>query len=291
MQKTLEHIAVFLSWFVSLALLAGVVLLIAFLFGRGGSALGLHFFFGDTPWQDALLNRRPVFGGIWPALLGTFTLVAVASLIAVPIGLAGGIYLSQYASARHRAFFGGGVDILAGIPSVVMGLFGFSLILFLRKTLIPQANTCLLLSAGCIALLVLPYLIRATSNALHGLPESLCLTGPSLGLTRWQNISHVLLPSAGRGLLSGVILAVGRAAEDTAVIMLTGVVANSGIPHGLTAKYEAVPFRIYVLASEYRNATELNHGFGCALVLLLFTASLFGGAYVLQRSLERRWNR
>ena len=290
MQKLFNQLSVLLSWLASLGVLAGVVLLIAFLVGRGGTALGLRFFFGDAPWQEAILNRQPVFGGIWPALVGTFALVTVACLFAIPVGIASGIYLSEYASGRWRATLGFGVDILAGIPSVVMGLFGFSLILFLRRTLFPTANTCLLLSSGCIALLILPYLIRATQSALQGLPEQIGRTGTSLGLTKWQNIFHVLLPAASRGILSGVILAMGRAAEDTAVIMLTGVVANSGIPQGLTAKYEAIPFRIYVLASEYRNVNELNHGFGCALVLLVFTAGLFGAAYFLQRSLEKRWN-
>ena len=99
----------------------------------------------------------------------------------------------------------------------------------------PQANTGLLLSASCLALLVLPYLILMTQTALEALPHELRLAGLSLGFTPWQNIVHVLLPAAGRGILSGVILAVGRAAEDTAVILLTGVVANSGLPSGESA--------------------------------------------------------
>ena len=117
------------------------------------------------------------------------------------------------------------------------------------------------------------------------------LIGPALGLTRWQNVRHVLLPAAGRGILSGVMLAIGRAAEDTAVIMLTGAVASAGLPRGLLEKYEALPFRIYVIGSEYRDAEELAQGFGCALVLLMLTAGLLALAFRLQRGMERRWSR
>ena len=108
------------------------------------------------------------------------------------------------------------------------------------------------------------------------------MAGLSLGFTPWQNIVHVLLPAAGRGMLSGVILAVGRAAEDTAVILLTGVVANSGLPSGILSKYEALPFHIFFLAAEARSDVELAQGFGAALILLMLTAALFLVAYYLK---------
>jgi phosphate transport system permease protein len=90
-------------------------------------------------------------------------------------------------------------------------------------------------------------------------------------------------------LLSGVILSVGRAAEDTAVILLTGVVANAGLPASLTDKFEALPFTIFYLAAEYRTPEELDRGFGAALVLLLLTSLLFVGARLVQRAFERQW--
>lgn len=132
-------------------------------------------------------------------------------------------------------------------------------------------------------------MIRTAQVALEGLPESTRLVGQSLGFSRWQNIQHVLLPASSRALLSGIILSVGRAAEDTAVILLTGVVANAGLPASLTDKFEALPFTIYYLAAEYRSPEELDQGFGAALLLLLLTASLFVGARFLQRAFQRRW--
>jgi phosphate transport system permease protein len=278
-----------LSWLSVLATLAAVAMLIGFLAMRGGPALGLGLFFGETDPIAAVTGRLPVWDGIWPALLGTLTLLLMAVLLALPLGVASGIYLAEYAGGRSKRCIDFFVDLLAGIPSVVMGLFGFALILFLRRTFMPQANTCLLLAASCLALLILPYMISTTRTALEGLGPELRLVGPSLGLSRWQSIWHVLLPSSSRAMLSGIVLAMGRAAEDTAVIMLTGVVANAGVPRGLTDKFEALPFEIFYLAAQYQNPEELARGFGSALVLLFMTGSLFCLAHILHRSMEKKW--
>ena len=280
-----------LSWTASLALLAGLAGLLGVLIWHGGRTLGPALLFGDVPPADAILGRARVFDGIWPAMVGSVTLVLLASLVAIPVGIAAGIHLSEYAPPRLRRIFDLWIDMLAGVPSIVMGLFGFALILLLRRTVAPDARTALWLSAFCIALLVIPYLVRTTQSSLQALPEEVRLLGPGLGLTRWQNVRWILLPSSGRGILGGVMLAVGRAAEDTAVIMLTGAVFNAGLPSGLAEKYEALPFRIYVIAAEYRSEAQLAQGFGCALVLLLLTAALLWLSHRLQRGMDRRWRR
>lgn len=289
MQKSLDRLLTGLAWLSGGATLLAVLFLLVFLTSRGMAGIDLGLFFGDTPWLDALLGRKPIFGGIWPALVGTFSLVFLASVFSIPLGIASGIYLAEYASDRRHSLLDFMVDLLSGTPSIVMGLFGFTVILALRKTFLPGARTGLLLAGLCIGLLVLPYVIRTTESALEGIPDHLRLLGPSLGLTRWQNISRVLLPLAGRGILSGGILAIGRAAEDTAVILLTGVVAHAGIPGSLADKFEALPFRIYYLAAEHRSPQELEQGFATALVLLFLTGVLFLTAVLLQRSVERRW--
>jgi len=139
--------------------------MISFLIYRGAQTINGTLLFGDTYWMDALLGRKPVFNGIWPAVVGTFLLVTLSASLAIPIGVASGIYLQQYAPRRVRASLDFLVDLLSGTPSIVMGLFGFTLILALRKTLFPEARPSLLLAAGCIALLVLPYIIRTTQSA------------------------------------------------------------------------------------------------------------------------------
>ena len=289
----LEGAAHALAWASALMVPAGVCALLGYLLWRGLPTLGAALFFGDTPPLDALLRGAAVFDGLWPACLGTLYLVLVASALAIPLGVASGIHLAEFATGRAGRLISSCVDLLAGVPSILMGLFGFALILLLRRTLWPQANTCLLLSALCLALLVLPYLISATRTCLEALPQELRLTAASLGLTRWQTVSRVLLPAASRGVMGGVILAVGRAVEDTAVIMLTGVVVGAGTPGAFTDKFEALPFTIYYLAAEHQTPQELDLAFGAALTLLCLTAILFAIARSLRNSLStgkaRRW--
>ena len=289
MKKTPDRLMTAYAWLCAIGVFLSTSLLLAFLLKRGFGTIDSKLFFGDTHWLSAVTGARPVFEGIWPAVVGTFFLVLLSSAISIPAGVASGVYLSEYASKRVRSSLGFTVDVLSGTPSIVMGLFGFTMILFLRSTILPQARPSLFLAAVCLALLILPYVIRTTHTALEAIPEHLRLLGPSLGLTHWHNIRFVLLPLASRGILSGAILAIGRASEDTAVILLTGVVARAGLPTSLWDKFEALPVRIYYLAAEHRSQAELDLGFGAALVLLFLTGSLFLAAFFMHARFERRW--
>ena len=250
--------------------------------------LGPSLLFGDTPPLRALLGTLPVWDGIWPACAGTFSLIMTTMLLAIGPGIGCGIYLAEYASPSMKRLFGVIMDILAGIPSIVMGIFGFTLILFLHRLGIAGASPGILLAGGCLALLVLPSLVVTTRTALEGLPASLRLTGVALGLTRSQVVRHILVPQASRGILGGIMLAMGRAAEDTAVILLTGVVANAGLPSGLAVRFEALPFFIYYTAAQYQTPEELERGFGASLTLLLLSGGLLLAAWWLHARYQRR---
>ena len=277
-----------LSWCAALIVPTAIGAMLWHLCLRGGPALGLDLFFGDAPPLAALLGQRPVWDGIWPAAAGTLSLLALTMALALLPGVGCGVYLACFAAPRAKRWLSLAVDLLAGVPSIVMGLFGFMLILLLRRLFAPEATTCLLLSAFCLALLVLPPLAITTRTVLESLPDGLRLTGEALGLTPWQTARY-LLPAGGRGILGGVMLALGRAAEDTAVIMVTGAVANAGLPAGLTAKYEALPFFIFYISAQYADQSDLRRGFGAALVLLILSGALLLCAHALQRSLERKW--
>lgn len=268
-----------------------VLLLAGYLLLRGLPALGPELFFGSTPPLDAMLGRVPVWDGVWPACLGTFRLVLLTLLLAAFPGVGCGIYLAELATERQKRLLGTAVDMLAGMPSVVMGLFGFMLILFLRHTLFPGANTGLLLAASCLALLVLPVLVSSTREALEAVPASLRLSAAACGLSRSQAVFRLCLPAAQRGICGGVVLAAGRAAEDTAVILFTGVVANAGLPSGLLGKFEALSFDIYYISSQYQDQQELVRGFGTALLLLAISCVLLGAAQALEYGFRRRQGR
>ncbi len=261
------------------AVVAGLLIVVGFVVARFALGPGGRALLGGGHDLSEMLEH------LLPALAGTGLLVLVASVVAVPLGVGTGIYLAEYAGARAQRLFGTAVDFLAGIPSVVMGLFGFSIVVTLRHLGVRDARTCLLSASLALALLVLPYLARATQSALEGLPGLLRLTGHALGFSKWQILWSILLPAARRGVLAGLVLAVGRIAEDTAVILLTGAVANAGVPTSLLQKFEALPFLVFFRTSEHRTAAEMDEAFGAALALLVLTTLLFGFAYWVHRRL------
>ncbi len=136
--------------------------------------------------------------------------------------------------------------------------------------------------------LVLPYIIKTTQNAIESIPLLTRLTVPSMGASRLQNIVLVLLPAAISDIVSGVVLAIGRCAEDTAVIMLTGVVATACVPKSPFSSFEALPFYIYYMASEYSGPSELVKGYGAALILLMIITSLFVLAHVIRVRIDQK---
>lgn len=275
------------AWAVYVAGACGA--LIFFLAEKGFPLLGRQLFFGDTPPYEAIMGLRPVCDGIWPSFSGTFCLVLLTMLMAAVPVIGCGIYLARFAMGHTKERLSLAVDLLASVPSIVMWLFGFVLILVLRHTFAPGATTSISLAAFCLALLVMPSLVVTTRSSMESLPPMLELTGASLGFSENQLLRRLLLPASARGILGGIILSMVRAAEDTAVIMLTGVVVNSGLPAGLAAKFEALPFLIYYTAAQYADESELLRGFGASLVLLLLSAFLMGVAWLCQRGMERRW--
>jgi len=273
-----------------LLVFCAVAALIVFLCEKGLHTLGPGLFFGDVPALSAILGKRAVWDGIWPACAGTASLVLITMLIAALPGIGCGIYLTAFCPPGRAKAFRTVLDVLAGTPSIVMGLFGFSFILFLRKVTGVDATTSLLLSAACLALLVLPVLVSSTCQALEALPAKLSLTAAALGFTRRQAVFRILLPASFSGIQGGIILSLGRAAEDTAVIMLTGVVANAGLP-SLFGKFEALPFYVYYISAQYQDPDELSRGFGAALVLLLLSTLLLSLAEIMERRFRRRWGK
>jgi len=263
------------SWGCSLLLVGAVSIVIGFLLVKGYKALTLELVFSDTNPFEALLLRKQVFGGLFPAMAGTLFLITLSMGFAVPLGLFSGIFLAEYAPYRVKWFFSLMVDILAGIPSIIVGFFGFSITICLHHFFSDRIFPCLLISSLSLSFLVLPYIIRTTQMALESLPLNVRLTAPCLGATRIENIFLVLLPSSMSGIISGIVLAIGRCAEDTAVIMLTGAVATAGVPKSIFSSFEALPFYIYYMASEYSDQSELMKGYGAAILLLIICACLF----------------
>jgi phosphate transport system permease protein len=209
----------FFAWGCAILLAGSMILIIGFLILKGYKAISLELIFANTSPLEALLFKQQVFGGLFPAMVGTFFLILLSMGFALPLGLASGIFLAEYAPDSIKKIFSLCFDILAGVPSIVIGLFGFSITIFLHHSFNSQIFPCLLISALSLAFLVLPYIIKTTQGALESLPLLIRLTAPSLGATKLENIFLVLLPASISDITSGIVLAIGRCAEDTAVIM------------------------------------------------------------------------
>ena len=285
MDRVLGKVGTGFSWICAIMLLGTVVCIVGYLLINGLGTINITLIFGETHPMDALLFRKQVFDGLFPAMIGTFALVALSVSFAVPIGLAAGIYMAEYCCGIQKKVFSLFFDVLAGIPSIVVGLFGFSVAIFLHKYFSSRIYPCLFISALSLAFLVLPYLIRTTQISLENLPEGIRRTAPALGATKLQNIFYVMIPRSLSGIASGVILSIGRCAEDTAVIMLTGVVATSGVPKSVFSNYEALPFYIYYISSQYSDKQELLSGYGAAIILLVICGLLFMTAFFVKQRL------
>ena len=263
--------------------------LVIFLAVNAISGVSFTLFFGDSKPLDAILGKVTVWNGLWSPLLGTLRLLSLTGLFVIPMGLAVGMYASEYASGKRERLVTAILESLAGIPSIIMGLFGFTLILILRRYIF-SANTCMLLAAFCLALLALPVLSLNTYAALKGVPSNVRLTAASLGMSKETAIVRIFVPVAGEGIFSGLLLSAARCAEDAAVILLTGAVAGAGNITGIFDKFEALPFFIYYVSANYQNEVQLAQVFAAAILLLAITTALFTFGTVLKNK-SRLWMR
>lgn len=242
---------------ITLLLLIPVFGILITLVVEGAPGLSLSFFL-DEP------RRNGAAGGIFPALVGTVWLTAVALAAALPIGVAAAIYLSEYARDNWltRAIQVAIVN-LAGVPSIVHALFGVGAFVHFLKF-----GTSIL-AAGCtLAVMTLPVVIVATRESLQAVPRSFREACWSLGATRWQTIWRVVLPNSGSGILTGLILVVCRAVGETAPIMFTGAVALRIItPESVFDQTMALSYHLYVVSTQISNVPR-HVPFAVALTLI-----------------------
>ncbi|GAB4457261.1 MAG: phosphate ABC transporter permease PstA [Armatimonadaceae bacterium] len=259
--------------------------------------------FGQMTWE--FLTQRPAdggaAGGIGPAILGTFGLMLFTVLLALPLGVLAAIYLTEYARRGPivRAIRMAIVN-LAGVPSIVHGLFGlivFKIFLggwldyFAGNTQGVWRNKTLLWGAATLAILVLPVIITATEEALRSVPRSFREGSMGLGATRLQTIYKIVLPAALPGIMTGAILAVGRAAGETAPILLTAAVAftTTDAMLNLSQPVLALPYQLYYVVTTAKGVSlEMKYGIALTLLILVFVVNL---AAILIRSHLRRTRR
>ena len=236
---------------------------IIFILIKGGSAISWEFLSGFP--HDGMRA-----GGILPAIIGTLYLTLGTAVFSVPLGIAAAIYLSEYAKDNQvTRIIRLAIINLAGIPSVVYGLFGLGLfVLFLNF------GTSILAASLTLSIMTLPVIISTSEEALRAVPQSFRTVSISLGATRWQTINRIIIKEALPGILTGVILGLERAAGETAPILFTG--AAFFLPRLPQSPFDAtmaLPYHLFVISTQVPEM-PIQIQYGTALVLLVFVLSM-----------------
>ncbi len=244
---------------------------------------------GSLNWQflTEFPRRSGAEGGIYPAIIGTLCLVITTIVIALPLGIASAVYITEYAKqgpfvrAVHLA-----ITTLAGVPSVVFGLFGLGLfVLFLGM------GTSIIAGSLTLACLILPTIIVSSIESLRSVPHSFRQGSLALGATKWTTIRTNVLPYATPGILTGAILGISRAAGETAPILLTvAAFFLPRLPRSIFDQVMALPYHLYILATQHPEAAKVRpKQYGTALVLLIIVLGINLIAILLRSRYRKKY--
>lgn len=258
-----EKISIWILRLITAATVLPIVAIVIYIIIKGAPAISWEFLSGFP--RNGMRE-----GGIWPAIVGTFYLTIGTAIFSVPLGVAAGVYIAEYApDNRWTRLIRVAIINLAGIPSVVYGLFGLGVfVLFLKF------GTSILASCLTLSIMTLPTIISTTEEALRQVPYSFRAVSRSLGATRWQTTWRIVLPEAVPGILTGVILGLERAAGETAPILFTGVsFFLPQLPGSVFDATMALPYHIFVISTSIPGM-PVQIQYGTVLVLLFFVLGM-----------------
>jgi phosphate transport system permease protein len=240
-----------------------LVVILGYVVWRGAPAINLDFFTQrPLPYGD-------VGGGVFPAIAGTITMLVLASAIALPLGLGSAIYLSEYGRGRFASIVRFTLDVLAGMPSIVIGVFVWALLV---RQVVGQYSA--IAGSVALAIIMVPIVTRTVEEILRLVPDSLREASLALGVSRWRTILRVVLPTARAGVITGVMLSLARAGGETAPLLLTAL-GNQFFSTDLFQPMASLPVQIYNYAvSPYDDWHTKAWGSALVLVLVVGTLSL-----------------
>ncbi len=277
--KTSEKIAFALLSLAALTVVGFVLIILGYIIYNGYNAISIEFL---TEMPSNMMTQ----GGIYPAIVGTLLLIIGSMSIALPMGIMAAIYLKEYAENNLITWpIEMAISNLAGTPSVVFGLFGLAL--FVKYF---GFGPSILSASLTLSLLVLPVIIRSSEEALLAVPSEYRESSLALGISKWQTIRHVVLPSAIPGMVTGSILSIGRIAGETAPILLTGAAYFlPKLPESIYSQFMALPYHLFVLATAGTNITKTRSiQYGTALVLLIIVLILNTIAVLIRRHYHQK---
>jgi phosphate transport system permease protein len=273
-RQIVSRMAEFAATGAALLALAVLVIVIYAVVARGASALSWSF----------LTKTPPAFGaggGIAPAIVGTAMIVAVATAIAMPLGVLVALYLTEFAGRRTGRAMRLVLDVMNGLPTIVVGLFVFGLLVVGHK----QSGFA---GSVALAIIMLPLIARSAQEVLLLVPRSLREASEALGMSRWRTVTGVILPTAMGGILTGTVLAVARAAGETAPLLLVSSIAPPTTSFNLFGQaLQNIPVYIFTQADQ-ADASGITRAWGAAFVLLMFILiSSLGARALLARSRKK----
>jgi len=275
-----EKIAFFLLFLSTLVIVIPVILITWLILKNGFEALTVEFL-----TQSPRLGMRA--GGIFPAIMGTLYLVLGTMVFALPVGILAAVYLSEYSKDNWLKRT---IDIaivnLAGVPSVVYGLFGLGLFVVFLKF-----GTSILAGSLTLAIMSLPVMITASREALSTVPQSFREASLALGATKWQTIRRVVLPNALPGIITGTILALSRAAGETAPILFTAAAFYlPRLPRSFFDQCMALPYHLYVISTQVPNIKpKVQYGTALVLVLMILAMNIVAVVIRAQFRKKKQW--
>jgi phosphate transport system permease protein len=272
-RRGFDRVMTFVLWASAISLVLLVAGVLVYVFSRGWSAISWEFI--TQPPRDSMTK-----GGISTPLVGTFQLVIVSMLAALPVGIATGLFFAEYSTGGpFTHILRLAIRCLAGVPSVVFGLFGLSLFVILLGI-----GSSLLSASLTLACLALPLIITSAEQAFLAVPQEYRDGSYALGATKWQTIYKVVLPAAMPTVITGAILSIGRVAGETAPIIFTGAAFfTPGIAKSLFEEVMALPYHILVLATAGTHINETRHiQYGTVLVLLALVLGISSIGIVLR---------
>ena len=279
-RKKLVQVLGFLALRVCLYLVLAVLLLFLYDIGsKGGRAVSWEFL-TQAP------RRGMTEGGIFPAIMGTLLVTILTALLAVPLGMGAAIYLHEYAhQTRLTRLIRLSIRNLAGVPSIVYGLFG--VILFVNMM---RFGTSILSAGLTLGLMTLPWTITASEEALKTVPNSYREGALALGATKWQSIRTNVLPYAVPGMLTGTVLGLARAAGETAPILFTGAAFYLPfLPKSLSDQFMALPYHLYIMSTQHHAIQQVRPlAYGTALVLIGLVLGMNLTAVIIRYRLRRK---
>jgi len=272
-----QKIAFSLLFLATLLIVVPVGMIVVIIIQKGLPAINWQFL-SDIPRHGMRA------GGIFPAIVGTIYLVLGAIIFALPIGLLAAIYLSEYSGDNFLTrVIKLAIVNLAGVPSVVYGLFGLALFVVFFKF-----GASILSGSLTLGIMILPIIITTSREALESVPQSFREVSLSLGASKWQTIRHIVLPNAVPGILTGTILGLGRAAGETAPILFTvAAFYLPQLPKSIFDQAMALPYHLYVISTQVPNVDEKIR-YGTALVLLTLVLFMNLVAIVIRYNFRKK---